>query len=299
MQKDERFLSRKITRFNYWELEIAKPTPRHLLRPTVQRLADYPNIQWNDRSGRGALPRHIQQTFLLLLNASPAVWNEKVRPWLHKEIADIPHRPFFALKYYVEEDKEWRSNVTAQGVLKQLSPPQQAAILRHHRTTWPERSKRPARLTRTWEKLLKDIAQDQESFLKYCDGGQDARAMSDSTKRRIARIYSKQAIKLLGGGTPIEEHRRKMYPDCYPGEPSNSTLLDGKGRLPCNSVFPINWNDQATREARREAKKHSLHWFNHALRNLREYCNRRPPIPWSPDCAKTCRRIQQKLTTLK
>ena len=46
-------------------------------------------------------------------------------------------------------------------------------------------------------------------------------------------------------------------------------------------------------KARREAKKETLHWFRHALRNLREYRNKRSPIAWSPKCAATCRRSKK------
>ena len=294
MQKDERFLPRQITRFNYWTFEIASTKPPHLLNSTVQRLGEYPDVQWRDRSGRGAAHRHIQQTFLLLLNASPAVWNEKVLPVFHLKLADIPDRPFFALKYYVEDDKEWRSDETAQGVLKQLSPPQRAAILRLNRTTWPERSKRPRRLSRTWENLFSDIARDLDIFERLCETPPGSDQLS-GTEKRIYLSYSKQATKLLGGGTGIPAHRRKVYRDAYPDLLVRPTLLDDKGRLPSETVFAINWNELTTKKERREAKKHTLHWFHHALRNMREYRNGRNPIPWTAECENTCRRIQKKL----
>jgi hypothetical protein len=47
----------------------------------------------------------------------------------------------------------------------------------------------------------------------------------------------------------------------------------------------------------RQAKRRTLHWFHHALRNMKEYRNNRPPVPWSSACTETCHRIQKKLFT--
>jgi hypothetical protein len=234
------------------------------------------------------LKQHIQHTFNLLLNASPAVWNKEVRLWLHKDVSTIRNRPLYALKYYVEHDKEWESDKTAQAVLKQLSSRQKAAILRHFRTTWPARSKRPARLMRTWKTLLESIAGDQESFLKYLARMPDGRGVSEATKQRIYQHYSKQAIKLLGGGgTYISPARRN--------DPKLLTLLNARGRIDIPSIFPVDLLNCKSNDERREAKKLTLHWFHHALHNLREYRNGRPEIPWTAECEKQCRRIQQKL----
>ena len=54
--------------------------------------------------------------------------------------------------------------------------------------------------------------------------------------------------------------------------------------------------DISSQNERRQAKKATLHWFQHTLRNMREYRNNRPLVPWSPKCAATCYRIQKKLS---
>lgn len=83
-----------------------------------------------------------------------------------------------------------------------------------------------------------------------------------------------------------------MYRDVLDG----SDLLDEKGRLPSESIFPDKWAD-LSRAERREWKKKTLHWFNHALVNMREYYYNRPLVPWTYDCAEKCRRVQEKLST--
>ena len=258
-----------IDRFNYWE--FFRPGGLNIIAP---------------------LKQHIQHQFNLLLNASPAVWNEEVRPWLHKDVSAIRNRPLYALKYYVEHDKEWGSDKTAQEVLKQLGSRQKAAIHRHFRTTWPKRSKRPARLKRTWKTLMKDIAHDQDLFERFCEtppGSDQLRG----TEKRIYLSYSKQAIKLLGGGTYIPKARRNIYRDLLDG----STLLTSSGRLPSQSIFKVDWLKLSPNE-RREAKQLTLHWFHHALRNLRQYCYGRPNVSWSSKCENKCRQVQEKLRGL-
>ena len=269
---------RNIHRFNYWEF----------FRPGGLKIV-------------AAAKQHIQKQFTLLLNAPPTVWNQEVRPWLHKDVSAIRHRPSYALKFYVESDKEWEQDPKAQQVFKQLASRQKAAILRHFRTTWPERSKRPERLKGTWETLLESIARDQESFLKYLEGSPDE-AVSDGTKRRIYQHYSKQAIKLLGGGgTFIPPARRSECQVYDPQDESNNrkgeSALNVSGRIIGSpSIFPVEWLNCKSNNERREAKKLTLHWFNHALRNLREYTIGQPPVSWTSECEKKCRKIQQKLS---
>lgn len=292
MSKDERFLPLQITRFNYWTLEIASPKPQHQLTPTVQRLGEFPEVTWIDRPGHTALHRHIQQDFQLLLHAPPDIWAEQVFPVHHVKFADIPNRQVYALKYYVECDKEWEQDPEAQRVLKQLSPRQRTALRRLSSATWPTRSKRPARLKRTWIALMNDIARDQDIFERFCETPPESDQLS-GTEKRIYLNYSKQAIKLLGGGTYIPKARRNIYRDLLDG----STLLTSSGRLPSQSIFTIDWLKLSPTE-RREAKQLTLHWFHHALRNLREYRYGRPEVPWSSKCENKCRQVQEKLRAL-
>lgn len=263
---------RNIHRFNYWEFFC--PGGLKIIAPVKQ---------------------HIQHQFNLLLNASPAVWNEEVRPWLHKEVSAIRNRPLYALKYYVECDKEWGWDERAQEVLRQLSYRQKAAVHRHFRQTWPERSKRPARLERTWKDLFSKIAQDVETFERFCETPPGSDQLS-GTEKRIYLSYSKQAIKLLGGGTYIPKTRRNIYRDLLDDSDDPETLLTSSGRLPSKSIFTVNWLN-LSRKDRRDAKKRTLHWFRHALRNLREYRYGRPDVPWSSKCENKCRQVQEKLRT--
>jgi hypothetical protein len=215
-------------------------------------------------TARNALQRHIQQQFGLLLYASPEVWNKEVLPWLHVKLADISDRQFYAMEYIVEHDKEWEQGKEAPKVFKQLSRGDQARIRQLSQKKWHYRSQW------NWDTLLQNIACDQETFLKYCENprAQDCtRHIPESMRDRIRRHYSQQAIYLLGGGRSMPRER----------------------------LFSINWRDLRSREAQRQAKKQTLHWFRHALRNMREYRYRRRPIPLTPECATACRRIQQKL----
>lgn len=277
MPKKKRVLPPQITRFNYWQFEIASPRLAHLLQPTLQRLSEFPEEKWEERPGRTAVHRHIRQTFLSMMKSDP----------------------FEALKTYVQDDKEWQSDATAQAVKIQLSPQQRAWINRLDEKIWPQRSKRPERLKRTWNRLFSDIAADIALFERLCpcppQSGEDELS---GTERKVYKAYSKQAIKLLGGGTYIPPARRSQYQMSDIFDESEdaplSNLLTPNGRLPSESIFEVNWLT-LSRSGRRDAKRLTIHWFHHALRNLREYRNKRPPIPWGPECEQECRGIHKKL----
>ena len=153
----------------------------------------------------------------------------------------------------------------------------------------------------TWETLLQTIARDQELFLRYCDRSLADKDLTDATNRRVFQHYSKQAIKLLGGGgTSISPSRQSKFQLPNPVDESDNpqlfTALNARGRIKSRSIFPqVNWLDCTSNDERRDAKKLTLHWFHHALRNMREYRNGRNPIPWTAECENTCRRIQKKL----
>lgn len=263
MRSQERFLPRHVQRFNYWEF----------FRPGALRSI-------------APLQEHIRTQFKLLLTASPSAWNEAIRPWLHKELDDVPDRQFFALEYYVENDKEWEQDKEAWKIFKQLSADKQAQIRQLSKSKWHYHSQW------TWKTLLQTIARDQERFKDFCEASPESGALK-GTDQRIYITYSKQATKLLGGGSRIPKTRRKIFRDYKDG----SSLLTSDGRLPSDSIFWFRWQDLSPKD-RREAKAQTLHWFNHALRNLREYHCNRPPIPWTPKCAESCRRIQKKLCAL-
>lgn len=274
MQKDERFLPPKITRFNYWELDIALPRPLHHLKPTSQRLGEYPGENsWTDlRPGDGALERHIQAEFQIAMRDCP----------------------FQALYEFVSDNKSWHQYQPAQEVRKQLSPEERAQIDRWAKTRWPPRSQRPERVTRTWTKLFKDIANDIKFFEHLCNIPPRSGEL-EGTPHKVYKAYSKQAIWLLGGGKSIDPECRGLYQDLFD---SSSTLLTPGGRLPSESIYDVNWLT-LSRAERRAAKKRTIHWFQHALRTLREYRNRRSPIPWGPDCEQECSRIHKKILMTK
>ena len=256
------FPPRNIGRFNYWE--FFRPGALKTVTP---------------------LQQHIQEQFDLLLTASLTVWNEKVRPWLHEELADIPDRQFFALEYYVEHDKEWEQDKKAWEAFNQLSADKQAQIQQRSKRKWHYRSRW------TWKTLLQTIASDQERFRDFCETPPESGTLS-GTDHRIYVTYSKQATKLLGGGSLIPKAHRKQFRDYEDG----ASLLTPSGRLPSKSIFWYRLQDLSPKD-RREAKKKTLHYFNHALRNMHEYRYGRPPVRWSPKCEKSCYRIQQRLRT--
>jgi hypothetical protein len=216
---------------------------------------------------------------------------------LFKEVSAFGDYPFYALIFYAENDKEWRSDKEAQEVFRQLSTRQRAVIEKLDRQVWPRRSKRPERLVRNWKNLFKEIASDVNLFERYIDNPPAADELSGTIKR-INSCYRKQAIKLLGGGTYIAPHRRHLYVNLLDEADKPGSLLTPNGRLPSKSIFPVQWFALSARD-RREALKLTVHWFHHALRNLREYRNRRSPIPWNSDCELECRRIQRKVLSGK
>ena len=225
MQEQERFLPRRVRRFNYWK--FFRPGGIEVIAP---------------------LKHHIKRQFNLILKAPPAVWNKEVRPWLHKRLSDIPDRQFLALEGYVFDDKEWRCDGDAWDVYKKLSAQKQKLILQLEKKKWGiQRDKL------NWDTLLQTIAADQARFEAFLDTPDTKNLVG--TDRRIYTAYHKQANKLL-----------------WP-----------------NGVIPSNLT------TRRHSKKGTLHWFHHALRNMREYRYNKPSIPWSPECVATCCRIQKKL----
>jgi hypothetical protein len=193
----------------------------------------------------------------------------------------MKNRPFCALTAYALDDKEWEQNPEAQQALKQLTPRQQARIRSLAHSKWD------TRIRWDWDTLLRTIADDQETFRNYYSDLPDKRAMSDGTRLRIIGHYSKKAIYLLGGGSHV---RHTMRTACL-----KAGLLDERGRLPSPSLFSVNWWECRTRAEQRNAKLLTLHWFHHALRNLRDYRNNRPSLPWREECADTCRHVQQTL----
>ena len=65
-------------------------------------------------------------------------------------------------------------------------------------------------------------------------------------KQRIYQHYSKQAIKLLGGGgTYIPPKRRSKYQAPNPldesDKPTLTTLLNSRGRIDSPSIFQADW----------------------------------------------------------
>lgn len=300
MPKDERFLPRQITHFNYWEFDIASPRTLQQQADTFQRLGDFPEECWTARRGKSAAHQHIQQTFHLLLNATPEIWERDIRPWLHKLLSAMKDRRYFALRFFVENDKEWYGDETAQEVKRGLSSSQRAAINQLERRKWPRRSKRPEpQRQRTWSNLLSEIADDVGRFENYIDNPPSADERTGN-EQRIYRGYRNQAIKLLGGGGKyISPSRRHIYQMPSPlddsDNPSVSTCVNRNGRIESRSHFSVNWLDLTTQDAKRNALKLTLHWFHHTLRNLHEYRDKRQSIPWTPQCEGTCRRVCNKL----
>jgi hypothetical protein len=307
MSQDERPLPPGLNRFNYWEFAITHPG--HLISSqytTVltnhsahDRLSQHVILEGKGRAvaiSRTAAHQFFRSQFYLHLNASRRVWEKDVAPFLDVSLApsrDRVHdvidgdqsRIFFALKYYVEHDKQWKQDGDAREVFNQLTNNERTAINALDKKKWG----RGSTLTgeEQWHNLLRTIACDQEVFLAMCQRRLKS-ADRDGTQRHLYQCYSNQAIKLLGGGTSV--HKR------YLKEFKKAGHLDDRGRFPSKSIFAINWRQLSSQESQRQAKAQTLHWFNHALRNLREYRYNRHPIPWTLECAEKCRRVQEKLS---
>lgn len=279
MRKHERAIPHDLTRFNYWKF----------FRPGGVDVSD-PRTLVMDVS---ALHKHhIKQQFELILTASPEVSVEDVDSWFEKPLpsAYTADRRLLALAVYVDGDKEWQQDKEACAVFRQLSQAKQDCIRQRYRDRGGQRR-------RNWDSLLRAIAKDQARFERFCErppSWENAEGTLTGTARRIYISYSAEAMKRLGVGRLIPKKKRHLYRDVYSEYGDGSSLLNSAGRLPTKAVFDVPWAD-LSREEQREAKKKTLHWFHHALRNMREYRNNRGPIPWTLDCAETCRRAQQKL----
>ena len=268
------FPRKRVSRFTYWRYF---PPQRIVWDPSP------PALELN------------RQEFHLLLTATREEWNSAVLPVHHLQYDEVENRPLYALTGYVECDKEWTQNPEAQQVRRDLSPQQREEIDRLSRATWPERSKRPERIKGTWHELCRTIARDQETFARFCETPPEPNTLH-GTEARIYKNYSHRAITLLGA-TFIPEKLRGFYRAANlfdeSDNPELSTLLDQHGWLRGESIIGANWLDLSPKD-RRAAKLRTLHWFHHTLCNLIEYWHRRPPLPWTDECAPSCLAIQQK-----
>jgi hypothetical protein len=293
--KNERCLPYAIDRFNYWTYGCVRPMPSQLLQPFLQRLADFSDESWEGPAGNQAAQRYVERTFLLLLNATPEEWLVSILPSFKTPLSEIQDRHFYALEFYAENEKLWRSNTTAQRILKALSPQKRSAIDSLSKKKWSERRGSSWR-TDAWNHLLRTIAHDIDIFQRFCEAPPESGSLH-GTDQRIYLSYNRQAIHLLGGGTFIAKQRRHHYVDLLDESGKPASLVGPNGRLhPANSIFDVNWTELSTRKERRNAKKKTIHWFHHALRNLRLYRHRHDPVPWSLDCEKECRLTKDKTT---
>lgn len=219
-------------------------------------------------------------------------------PWIKMNLVKLlRNRPFHALQFLVEHDKEWNQYAPACAALARLPKPKQKALNLISRRKWHRKSQW------SWNRLLQRIAIDQKFFREVLIDG-PAKAglveskrvgneplwkkygISQATGRRIYNTYGQQLSRILGEGVRaakgLQAHLTKIgYLDAqgrFEGRPIES-FLEGKPS--------------------RERKRHTdlaIHAFAHALRNLQNWRYGKRPLPWtSYACMKACLDLQQQL----
>jgi hypothetical protein len=214
-----------------------------------------------------------------------------------------------ALRYWIECDPHWYQHPSASQLLRALPDTQRMGLLAVAKQRWRNTS------PEDWQGLLTTIAQDQETFRKIRKAidevgteeagvahtsdfriAQERYGIEKSEARQIYVAYNKQASILRGEGMLCPEVWRDAFHD--------AGLLKGRRilaapfgvRVKTTSSIIAPYPQLETPILPDWASVH--HWFEHALRNLQRYRNRRPPLPWPEDptsCQQRCRTGKEKL----
>ncbi len=164
-----------------------------------------------------------------------------------------------ALKDFIEGERLWAQRPQAQRVFKTLPAGAKQRLAELSGRLYGRRGRR------TWKTLLEAIARDQRLFACMLPDG-PKRLRDDSlypSARKVWTMYARQALVVLGD------------------DPAESPDARERARL-----------DLTGRSA--DERAYVLHWFAHAFRGLVRHRNRDEPLPFSPDCAAYCQRIQDR-----
>jgi hypothetical protein len=207
------------------------------------------------------------------------------------------NRPFYALKYIADADKEWQQDAKLWKLFKRLKPREQQLINQIYKKKWQRHSQW------TWEALLSTIAQDQRFFREALIIGPTAAgivgtrggtaesliskfALSPSTARQTYNLYRAELSRVLGDGATVPQGLRR--------ELKRLGYLDANGRFPSRPVekFLIDKSP----EERKRFSDIGIHFFAHALRNLQNWRYGKRLIAWSHyACIDQCLKLQQQL----
>jgi hypothetical protein len=207
------------------------------------------------------------------------------------------NRPFHAIKYIAECDKEWPQCAMLWKIFKQLKPREQRLINRVYKKKWQRRSQC------TWEWLISTIARDQQFFREALIIGPTAAglvgtrlgttqsliskfALSQSTGSKIYKAYRAELSRVLGDGATAPQGLRRVL--------TRLGYLDAHGRFPSRPIekFLISKSP----EERKLFSDIGIHFFAHALRNLQNWRYGKRPIAWSAyACMDNCLKLQERL----
>jgi hypothetical protein len=209
----------------------------------------------------------------------------------------LKNRPFYALQYLIEHDKEWDQHAEAWRVFRRLKPHEKIQLQNESQKQWHYRSRW------TWNDLLTTIARDQKFFREaLIDGPTKAgivetqsheneplwakHALSSGTAKRIYNVYGNQLSRLLGVGM--------RAPRNLQAELKRLGIVDASGRFPARPIEKILAGQSLTE--RNKFSGIGIHFFAHALQNLQNWRYGRKPLHWRPyDCMESCLKLQERL----
>ncbi len=220
-------------------------------------------------------------------------------------IRDQQRRTLLALRRYVQTDRLWQQDRTAQAVLRKLQAserPQIEAL---------ERAIRRKIKQRDWFPLLKDIARDQKVFQGIITGRLSSQHLTAIGRRydlteavvmKIYRPYSRQRQYLLGNITShtvrkvLATKHMSLAPLSRPIIPRKTGVEDDKPRPMFDKRGKLIDYDDCGEDLHKDTRDQMVfHWFAHALRNLSRYLDGNPPLPWRESCAAGCLRARDGL----
>ena len=250
----EPLLPRNLTRFNYWDYARVKPTP--------------PGEMGFDASIGSSTHERFRRKFASHLSDGPC--QERWCPWDVK-LKDRPQAEwsFGLLECYVLLDREWQKDKQAWQIFRTLPADAQARLRKLDQ-------QQGRQCHRGWERILEIIVRDQQVFQYIIAQKASGRLgevaeqfhLSEGSVRKLYAAYHRQAARLLGRESPLEQLAKKR---------SMKEIVDRLQRRqearPLR-IPPVPVVCQTCDEV--------FAWFALALRNLKRYRRGHLPLPWAP-----------------
>lgn len=291
MPRQHRRPPSRLGRFTYWSFSAVVPQDADEIAGVKAMLeAEVPDESERDRIGSFDAYQGHQACRRQFLAHRDGRACGIVGCSIDSTISETPdERNYLAVLHYARADRLWTQDADAQAVMKTLPLPRQHAIRAAAAKAWaaPQRDQ-------GWDALLATIAKDQQLFgdiiTKHAtadadrDEVADAHGVAANRVRTVYQAYSPQRQYLLGrvvGAARDALQRRGI----------TVTQFD-------HPIIPLQDDDGCPLDP--QARDHLvMHWFAHALRNLRCLRDGNRPIPWSADCATVCLRERDKLASVQ